>query len=48
VCPVGKYTFLAAAEKCEECISDSDCEGGDQVKVQKGYWRQFLNSTDVF
>ena len=29
-------------------MSHAECLGGNKVNVTKGFWRQFLNSTEVF
>jgi len=45
VCPVGKYTFETAAKDCLECMKNAKCLGGSLIEVDKGFWRQFQNSS---
>lgn len=40
VCNVGTYTVLNNTESCKSCLKNAECEGGNWMVVNKGYWRR--------
>eukprot|EP00347_Sterkiella_histriomuscorum_P023122 403335861 len=47
ICGVGFYSLLPASTDCYECPAHSDCQGKDQISVNKGYWRSSYYSTNI-
>jgi hypothetical protein len=38
-CPAGSYALKSTSTVCEDCPNNADCEGGNVINVNKGYWR---------
>ena len=36
------------SETCEECPKNVNCSDGDQLFVEKGFWRKSINSTVIY
>jgi hypothetical protein len=46
-CPAGSYSFKWNSTKCENWMTHAVWLGGSKIKVDNGYWRNTLNSTDI-
>ena len=48
VCRPGKYSFEIMAEECKDCPLNANCTEGDQIYLDSGFWRMYLNSTNIY
>lgn len=48
VCPKGKYSFFATDLDCKTCPITAECDGGNLFSLNKGFWRPYNNSDDVY
>ncbi|CAI2364488.1 unnamed protein product [Moneuplotes crassus] len=46
-CHVRTYTFDWNSTSCINCMENADCNGEDQISVDKGYWRKSTNSSSI-
>ncbi len=46
-CPQGKYSLEAGADECLICPKNTQCEGGDVIRVNEGYWRSGILSDEI-
>lgn len=46
-CSEGFYSLLVGASKCIACPDNADCPGGNELDLDKGYWRVDEHSDDV-
>ena len=46
-CPTGKYSLVEGAEECLICPKNAQCKGQDIIRVNEGYWRSSVNSSDI-
>ncbi|TNV87899.1 hypothetical protein FGO68_gene396 [Halteria grandinella] len=47
-CIKGTYSYSSFDSSCHKCFNNAQCEGGNNVLVEKGYWRADDKSTIVF
>lgn len=40
MCPPGTYSFDPLDKECTECPRDATCDGGTNIRTDKGFWRQ--------
>jgi hypothetical protein len=33
---------------CQDCLTNTECDLGDHITVNKGFWRASLNSTNIY
>lgn len=43
----GTYSIEWNSTKCENCLDNTSCLGGDEISVNSGYWRYTSNSTII-
>ncbi|CAI2375458.1 unnamed protein product [Moneuplotes crassus] len=46
-CSPGTYSLEWSSSTCEQCMEDVVCEGGSEINVNSGFWRETLNSTSI-
>lgn len=47
-CSAGSYSFIWNSTECETWMDSTEWQGGIEVYVDKGYWRNNKNSTKVY
>ena len=47
ICSFGSYSITANSAECDPCFNNAVCEGGNNVRVLRGYWRSSNQSISV-
>jgi hypothetical protein len=46
-CPLGQVSVAKVEETCFVCPNHASCPGGDEINVDKGYWREMNNTMTI-
>lgn len=47
-CPKGTYSYNIFDESCSNCLDHTECYGGNNLVVEKGYWRSSNISENIY
>eukprot|EP00347_Sterkiella_histriomuscorum_P000929 403373983 len=47
ICEIGTFSLTSGSTLCNECLSNAECFGGQQVSLKSGYWRSSYYSTQI-
>eukprot|EP00347_Sterkiella_histriomuscorum_P013164 403365763 len=47
VCQLGTYSLKNDSYNCNDCLSNTDCLGGNQIKLKSGFWKSSFQSQKI-
>lgn len=47
-CPKATYSYYIFDESCSNCLDHTECHGGNDLVVEKGYWRSSNTSENIY
>ena len=47
-CPLNQYSLVVNESSCRICPLHANCQGGDQIIIEYGYWRSSLDSNEIY
>eukprot|EP00347_Sterkiella_histriomuscorum_P016197 403354113 len=47
-CQRGYFSFDPTSSECLTCLDNAQCQGGDQIIVNQGFWRSSNQSTQIY
>ena len=47
-CGKSYYSIDTKDQECKSCPLNAQCEGGDRIIVNEGFWRKNINSINIY